>query len=318
MEDSFHTEPRLRARTASVAASDVSLASGFSLPTVIFVPKELPYGFRAEMTPQAPHGRSGASRLRRLSPQPTMAPSALRLRTGARPPLRWRSRRVRLTWPPPPPAAGAAGAACAAAGARAPPWYPALPFAPGSAARRLTRQRRRREPRSGRPRSPLRHGSPGLLPLAQSQVPLHHRQLRGGEGEARRRLASPRPVPPRPSVPGRGRALWRPPRDCGSGGGGQFGKHHLSILRDCLCCAASSPVFAISGAPGAFSRGSGDLGGGVCRFSLDWVVLISVKVAGVEEKLTHLLDFSLGCVSGSPAWEEWGFGAGNRVSPTIF
>lgn len=97
MEDSFHTEPRLRARTASVAASDVSLASGFSLPTVIFVPKELPYGFRAEMTPQAPHGRSGATRLRRLSPQPTMAPSALRLRTGARPPLRWRSRRVRLT-----------------------------------------------------------------------------------------------------------------------------------------------------------------------------------------------------------------------------
>lgn len=28
-----------------------------------------------------------------------------------------------------------------------------------------------------------RHGSTGLLSLAQPQVPVHHRQLRGGEGQ---------------------------------------------------------------------------------------------------------------------------------------
>lgn len=30
---------------------------------------------------------------------------------------------------------------------------------------------------------PAGHGSPGVLPLAQPQVPVHHCQLRGGEGE---------------------------------------------------------------------------------------------------------------------------------------
>lgn len=70
------------------------------------------------------------------------------------------------------------------------------------------------------------HGSPGLLPLAQPQVPVHHRELRGREGEAQagrsaglagtsrpqpvralplpggpcvRPLAAPPAAPPRPS-----------------------------------------------------------------------------------------------------------------------
>lgn len=36
---------------------------------------------------------------------------------------------------------------------------------------------------AGRSPSRCRHGGPGLLPLAQPQVPLHYRQLRRGEGE---------------------------------------------------------------------------------------------------------------------------------------
>lgn len=58
---------------------------------------------------------------------------------------------------------------------RTPPPFPACPAPPpdpGSAA----------GPAPCGP-SRARHGGPGLLPLAQPQVSLHHRQLRRGEGE---------------------------------------------------------------------------------------------------------------------------------------
>lgn len=56
-----------------------------------------------------------------------------------------------------------------------------------------------------------RHGGAGLLPMAQPQVPLHHRQLRGGEGgpgragTGRGLPAGQRPWRPRCVVTGGGR-----------------------------------------------------------------------------------------------------------------
>lgn len=89
-----------------------------------------------------------------------------------------------------------ATAVSAAAGARA-----RSPMVPRAA---LCPRKRCSPPRPALPplpAPPACHGSPGLLPLAQPQVPLHHRQLRGGEGEAGR--PSP-PSSPRAPCPGPG------------------------------------------------------------------------------------------------------------------
>lgn len=86
-----------------------------------------------------------------------------------------------------------------------PPCCPAPFSGPGSVGRRLVRGRS----------LPFqcRHGSTGFLSLAQPQVPVHHRQLRGGEGEGggleegewgRQRGARAVPGPTRACAPGAG------------------------------------------------------------------------------------------------------------------
>lgn len=142
----------------------------FSLLGVPFVPRELPR-------------HRGAGVGGRLSPHAPLLPSRCHCRASASSQHGGAPRAPHVTARPCPPPF---------------PACPAPPPDPGSAAGAAGRARR------GPSRS--RHGSPGLLPLAQPQVPLHHRQLRRGEGESAARHGGALRRPPWASA-GRARGV---------------------------------------------------------------------------------------------------------------